>query len=59
MNGVFINYANITPSVNFLYAIDKGFFGYEKKLSKEEKRLLKAKLIWKKKKKQHESNTRV
>lgn len=50
MNGVFINYANITPSVNFLYAIDKGFFGYEKKLSKEEKCLLKAKLIWKRKK---------
>jgi hypothetical protein len=51
MNGIFINYANITPRVHFLYAIENGFFGYEKKLSKEEKRLLKAKLIWKRKNK--------
>jgi hypothetical protein len=46
----FINYQNIPPLVNFLYAIEKGFLGYEKKLNKEEKCLLKAKLIWKRKK---------
>jgi hypothetical protein len=46
----FINYQNIPPLVNFLYAIEKGFLGYEKKLNKEEKCLLEAKLIWKRKK---------
>jgi hypothetical protein len=45
----FINYQNIPPLVNFLYAIENGFLGYEKKLNKEEKCLLEAKLIWKRK----------
>ena len=44
-----LNYNNI-PYFNYLYAIDKSFLGYEKKLSKEDKKLIKAKLIWKRKK---------
>jgi hypothetical protein len=49
MTRPFIYYQNIPPIVNFLYAIEKGFVGYEKKLNKEEKCLLEAKLIWKRK----------
>jgi hypothetical protein len=45
----FINYQKTPPLFNFLYAIENGFLGYEKKLNKEEKCLLKAKLIWKRK----------
>lgn len=45
-----INYNNIPPHFNYLYATEKSFIGYEKKLSKEDKKLIRAKLIWKRKK---------
>lgn len=36
---------------NYLYVTNNGFVGYDEKLTKEEKKLLGAKLIWKKSKK--------
>jgi len=44
-----MNYNNISH-FNYLYATEKSFIGYEKKLSKEDKKLIGAKLIWKRKK---------
>lgn len=44
-----INYLEI-PKCNYLYASGSNFLGYEKKLSKEKKKLIGAKLIWKRKK---------
>ena len=45
-----INYNNIPPECNYLYAIDKSFLFYKNKLSKKDKKLINAKLIWKRKK---------
>ena len=44
-----LNYAN-SPKTNYLYIINNDFIGFEEKLSKKEKKMLNAKLIWKRKK---------
>lgn len=45
-----IKYNNIPSECNYLYAIDKSFLFYKNKLSKKDKKLTNAKLIWKRKK---------
>ena len=50
MPNLIMNYAH-APKVNYLYIANNDFIGFEKKLSKQEKELLKAKLIWKRKNK--------
>ena len=49
MANLILNYAH-APKVNYLYIIKNDFIGFEEKLSKQVKELLKAKLIWKRKK---------
>jgi hypothetical protein len=44
-----LNYAH-SPKTNYLYIINNDFIGFEEKLSKKEKKMLNAKLIWKRKK---------
>ncbi len=51
-----INYLEI-PKCNYLYVSGCNFLGYEKKLSKEEKKLIGAKLIWKRKKENENKKT--
>lgn len=45
-----IDYSSIPSECNYLYAIDKSFLFYKNKLSKKDKKLIGAKLIWKRKK---------
>lgn len=44
-------YLKHTDYFNYLYVTDNGLFGYYEKLTKEEKKLIGGKLIWKKSKK--------
>lgn len=44
-----LNYAH-SPKTNYLYIMNNDFIGFEEKLSKKEKEILNAKLIWKRKK---------
>ena len=48
-----LNYAH-APKVNYLYIMNNDFIGFVEKLSKQEKEILKAKLIWKRKNKKEE-----
>jgi hypothetical protein len=49
MARLILNYAH-SPKTNYLYIINNDFIGFEEKLSKKEKIILNAKLIWKRKK---------
>jgi hypothetical protein len=44
-----LNYAH-AQKTNYLYIMNNDFIGFEEKLSKKEKEILNAKLIWKRKK---------
>jgi hypothetical protein len=50
MANLILNYAH-APKVNYLYIMNNDFIGFVEKLSKQEKEILKAKLIWKRKNK--------
>jgi hypothetical protein len=50
MANLIMNYTH-APKVNYLYIINNDFIGFQEKLSKQEKEILKAKLIWKRKNK--------
>ena len=53
MANLILNYAH-APKVNYLYIMNNDFIGFVEKLSKQEKEILKAKLIWKRKNKKEE-----
>jgi hypothetical protein len=53
MAKLMLNYAH-APKVNYLYIMNNDFIGFVEKLSKQEKEILKAKLIWKRKNKKEE-----
>jgi hypothetical protein len=50
MANLILNYVH-SPKTNYLYIANNDFIGFVEKLSKQEKEILKAKLIWKRKNK--------